>query len=334
MFKIFKKLTLKGLISLKKEKWSNDTKYKVLIQVNSNLSKSKWMQFINSNIADKVINELEILFCDSRFEFIKNFDKANACFMLSSGNHLPVNSHKKLIYYPLQGIDSVNQDLMKNHIFKTPPPKSSYAIAEYCLSMSILAIRRIHYSVRNQYFRKWHQSKLVNRLYKPLNKHIIGVLGYGKIGQKITALFSSHGCDVCVCDNKNVSIDNITYFPSVKLDEFLKAIDILIISLPLNKENTNIINESRFSILKDKIIVNVSRGGIIDEKALKKSLKNNINQIVVSDVFKDEPLPFLSNLWGITNLIITPHIAGNINLFFDEIQSDFFSQVQKYYSHE
>ena len=85
--------------------------------------------------------------------------------------------------------------------------------------------------------------------------------------------------------------------------------------LPGTSETKGILSKERISLLPEwAYVVNVGRGSAIDEEALADSLINGKLAGAALDVFCEEPLPKESRLWGINNLIITPHVAGNMTL--------------------
>jgi phosphoglycerate dehydrogenase-like enzyme len=103
---------------------------------------------------------------------------------------------------------------------------------------------------------------------------------------------------------------------------------LLIIALPLNAETANLIGIRELRMLgSDAYLMNISRGNIIVEQDLVKALRSKIIKGAVLDVFAKEPLPGSSPLYKLDNVILTPHISGNINLFVDEIQEDFIKKV-------
>ncbi len=81
-------------------------------------------------------------------------------------------------------------------------------------------------------------------------------------------------------------------------------------------------------------IVNVSRGSIIDEKALFSALNRKRIRGAILDVFAKEPLPRRNKLWKLQNTIITPHISGNIQYVYEQIQADFIRQLKECYYHD
>ena len=99
------------------------------------------------------------------------------------------------------------------------------------------------------------------------------------------------------------------------LDEILPETDLLVMSLPSTAETIDMLNRSRIELLPEgAFVVNVGRGTAIDEEAIADALESGHLGGAALDVFKTEPLPADSRLWKIPNLLITPHVAGNLTL--------------------
>ena len=123
----------------------------------------------------------------------------------------------------------------------------------------------------------------------------------------------------------NVNITGVDLFPREdslyseilpleKLDATLKTADIVVLTLPLTEQTRHLINDSRFSLLKDgAVLVNIARGAVVDTEAL----LNHIDRLggAVLDVFEEEPLDDSSPLWDKENIILTPHnsFVGEVN---------------------
>ena len=100
-----------------------------------------------------------------------------------------------------------------------------------------------------------------------------------------------------------------------ELDSLLPSADLLVMSLPDTPETRDILNRDRIALLPEgAYVVNVGRGSAIDEDALCGSLNSGKLGGAALDVFKTEPLPSDSKLWNTKNLLITPHVAGNLTL--------------------
>ena len=100
-----------------------------------------------------------------------------------------------------------------------------------------------------------------------------------------------------------------------ELDSLLPDTDLLVMSLPDTPETRDILNRDRIALLPEgAYVVNVGRGSAVDEDALCESLNSGKLGGAALDVFRTEPLPSDSPIWNTKNLLITPHVAGNLTL--------------------
>ena len=121
-------------------------------------------------------------------------------------------------------------------------------------------------------------------------------------------------------------------FPLARLDEFLPETDLLILSLPGTPETKGLLSAARLAKLPDgAIVVNVGRGTVIDQSALEAELRAERLQAAL-DVFEEEPIPEGSDLWTCPNLLITPHIAGNMSLPYtvEKVAEFFLEDLERY----
>lgn len=144
----------------------------------------------------------------------------------------------------------------------------------------------------------------------------LGVIGFGRIGSGIAkACHDSFGMRVVAFDEylpeaaRGTFSSWVTFVP--KLDELCTAADIITIHLPLTAETKGLISAERLALMKsDAVIVNTSRGGIIDEKALAEALESGKIGGAGLDVFEDEPPAVDHPLLACKNAIFTPHAAA------------------------
>lgn len=142
-----------------------------------------------------------------------------------------------------------------------------------------------------------------------LNDKVVAILGVGSIGHEIAKrlkVFNTKNIGFDIKVLKNEYFDNIYNINELK--EYVGNVDIIISCLPLTESTKNIINTELFEKFKsDSIVVNISRGGIINEKSLMKFIKEKRVLGAILDVFEEEPLDKSSELWDLENVIITPH---------------------------
>lgn len=329
-----KDFILKKIVSAQKPKWKSVDKVKVAIAVNRNFTEKRWSNLLSGSSFPEASN-WEVIYCKRKVEVYRHFKDADICFMFGIGDYMlrQVNT-PKMIYFPTLGLDFLNNKTIPDKLtIAQPPPLSAQSIAEYCIAMAIMITRNLHHSFENRFYRKWKQSNIIPGSVASITQSKIGILGLGRVGTVIAENFSKLGCELLGCDLITPENNGVlsSFYPADKLIDFLENIDILIISLPLNESTKKIIDARAINTLgKNKYLINVSRGEIIDETALIQALSSDNLKGAVLDVFEKEPLSRNSDWFYTKNTILTPHIAGNINLFVDEIQKDFVRKALVY----
>lgn len=141
-----------------------------------------------------------------------------------------------------------------------------------------------------------------------ISKKTLGIIGYGSIGQKVAEIAVAFGMRVIVYSRtKKSSTVKIKW---VEFEELLAESDIITLHCPLTYENKELINEAAINKMKDGAkLINTARGGLINEKALAEALNSGKLSGAALDVITVEPMRSDSVLFGVQNLIITPHIA-------------------------
>ena len=188
------------------------------------------------------------------------------------------------------------------------------SIAEHMIATSLVMMRRLDEFMEETRNGQW----LKPRPQKSLKDCRITVLGTGDIGTtfaKRAAAFEP-ACIVGVCrSGKSSEAVYNKVLPVPELDSILPQTDLLAMSLPSTPETKGILSRERMSLLPEgAYIVNVGRGSAIDEDALADNLESGHIAAAALDVFQTEPLPSSSRLWKTKNLLITPHVAGNMTL--------------------
>ena len=144
----------------------------------------------------------------------------------------------------------------------------------------------------------------------------IGIMGLGNIGRSIGELLVTQSFNVIGWGaNQKSSLTDIKYYYGQdQLSDFLGRTNILINVLPLTSDTTNIITKKELRLLpKNSFIINIGRGGIINEDDLLTLLSDGHIKAAALDVFTQEPLPENNSLWDHPSVYITPHIAGQSN---------------------
>ena len=223
----------------------------------------------------------------------------------------------KWLCVPWAGVDSIMApDYFANQDCLLTNSAGAYgvSIAEHMIAVSLVMMRRLDQFMAETKNGQW----LSPRPQKSLKDCRITVLGTGDIGTTfaIRARAFEPAAIVGVCRSGKSSVtvyDKV--LPVTELDSILPETDLLAMSLPATPETKGILSRERLTLLpQGAYIVNVGRGSAIDEEALADNLESGHLAGAALDVFQTEPLPAGHRLWKTKNLLITPHVAGNMTL--------------------
>lgn len=193
------------------------------------------------------------------------------------------------------------------------PDYCTVEVADHTLGLILSLVRKIPWI--DSYTKKgkadfttdWRNFAPIYRL----SGKTAGIIGFGRIGKEVAKRLKAFGLRILVYDPylpKEV-IENFGAVP-VALDDLLRNSDIISIHCPLAKDTHHLISKDKLALMKKTaILVNISRGALIDEEALYKALKRNLIQSAALDVFENEPLEKTNPFLKLKNVIITPHIA-------------------------
>ena len=180
------------------------------------------------------------------------------------------------------------------------------SVSELVIAFAITLLRQLHPSMNEMSSGTWK-----NRVGRCISEKTIGIIGCGYIGKDVARILRAFDCEILVHD----ILDFPEFYSSyqirpVELDELLRNSDIVTLHIPLDDSTKNILNADRLALMKKSaILINVARGGLIDENALKSMLLGNHLAGAAFDVFLTEP-PQDLELLELPNFLSTPHIGG------------------------
>lgn len=205
------------------------------------------------------------------------------------------------------GIDNIDLEYIKERDIQLyiTPNGPTQAVAELSLSIALNLLRRVSISDRN--IRNGIWKKETGSL---LQGKIVGIIGLGRIGKKAASLYNALGCKIFAYDKfadikwmEENSVTNQTF------ENIIRMSDILSIHIPGIENGKPLFSKTELlKLKKEVIIINLSRGGVIDENALFSHLKDNPNTFAALDVFVEEP--YNGILIGLDNILLTPHIGS------------------------
>jgi phosphoglycerate dehydrogenase-like enzyme len=207
------------------------------------------------------------------------------------------------------GLDMIDLHAMKRHGVNLgwTGGVNKRSVSELVVSYSIALLHRIIFAnaeVRNG---EWYQVKG-----RQLSGCTIGIIGCGYVGKDLVKLLQPFNCKILAYDILDFKDFYTKYkVTPVGLEELIRRSDIVTLHLPLDKTTQNILNSEKLNLLKkDAVLINLARGGLIDEAALKELLVNQRIAGAALDVFEVEP-PVDSSFSTMDNVLVTPHIGGS-----------------------
>ena len=186
-------------------------------------------------------------------------------------------------------------------------------IAEHMVAVTLMMMRNLPGYVEGNLKHEW----MWPAGQRSLKDSRITVLGTGDIGRTFASRVRSFEPECIVGINRSGRVREgfDRCYKVTDLEKILPDTDVLAMCLPATGETKDIMTYERLSMLPEgAYVVNVGRGSAIDEDALVKCLESGHLAGAALDVFRQEPLPESSPLWSVKNLLITPHVAGNLTL--------------------
>lgn len=215
-------------------------------------------------------------------------------------------------------------------------------MAEYVMMMLLALGHHLPEMIASQKRAEWPRDRWERFSPRELRNSVVGIVGYGSIGRQIARLLYPFGARVLATKRDVMHPEDPGYtpegwgdpggdfvhrlYPPEALRSMLKECDYTVVTVPLTDQTRNLINAEALEAMKSSAyLVDVSRGGVVDQNALYAALKDRRLAGAALDVYSEEPLPADNPLWKLPNVILTPHIAGN-TVNYDERAVDLFAE--------
>jgi len=213
------------------------------------------------------------------------------------------------------GLDNVDVSAASDHgiIVTSNLGVNTISVVEHVLSMMLSLSKRL--TTMDQAVRGSNFGIRYQNLPRDISGKTIGLLGFGRIGRELGKI-CRHAFDMRVIaydpyltdDSKT---ETASWVEMLEMQELLSEADFISIHVPLTDQTRNLIDKEELSLMKsDAILINASRGGVVNETALVKVLENNKISGAGLDVFDEEPVPDDHPLLKLDNVILTPHSAA------------------------
>ncbi len=196
---------------------------------------------------------------------------------------------------------------------------NSNAVSEHAFALLLGLTRRIHLSRDDQANRYWRgMGTEMSMREEELPGKTMLIVGLGNIGSRTAKLARAFDMKTIGIKRNTQGFEDLVdeIYPTSALHEHLPRADVVVLTCPLTEETANLIDATAFDLMKPgAYLINVARGGCVDQSAMVQALKNKKLSGAGIDTFEVEPLPENSPLWEMENVILTSHTAGETRAY-------------------
>ena len=280
--------------------------------------------------------EITSLFKPSKQELIQ---KAKEADYFLAGGRIPIDrevldsaANLKMIQRTGVGLDSFDLNALKKRNIPLYVNRgvNSRSVAEHSIMLILAVLRRlpvVDSSVKKGSWLKHELGVTCCELYKKT----VGLIGLGSIGTEVAAMLNAFGANIFYFDPFRISKDKeaelaVSYRP---LQSLISEVDILSLHCPFTSETETLIGSDEISSMRPgSILINTSRGQLIDEAALVSALKSGHLKGAGLDVFSKEPLSKNNALLDLENVVLTPHLGGVTRDAFQRMMTEAFRNIE------
>ena len=250
-------------------------------------------------------------------ERIRGFDTVLVNKVVLSREHFEACPELKTVAVVATGLNNIDKDAAKDHSV-TVMNVTNYGrstVAQHTMALILaLATRLVDYD-KDVRAGRWGQSSMFCLMDHPimeLEGRTLGVVGYGDLGQGVVERAKAFGMNIVLGARPGQATGEVDGYPRIPLDELLPKVDVLSLHCLLTDDTRNMIGARELKMMKtEALLINTSRGGLVDEQALADALRAGTIGGAGFDVLTEEP-PRNGNALladDIPNLIVTPHSA-------------------------
>ncbi|HEY8290536.1 MAG TPA: 2-hydroxyacid dehydrogenase [Acetobacteraceae bacterium] len=222
--------------------------------------------------------------------------------------------HLKLVHKWGVGVDNIDLDAARRHgvVVARTTGSNARPVAEFTVGAILALSRRLIEAHTTTQQGGWEKNQ-VWRGSSMLGGKIVGIVGFGPIGQHVARCLSGFGCTLLYNKRNRLLLQDelsqgVVYAP---LPELLRKSDIVTLHTPLTPETRGMIDAAALSTMKSSaILINVARGGVVNEADLVQALRDGVIKAAAVDVFEQEPPPADHPLLHMDNVLVTPHTAA------------------------
>ncbi|MDE2335268.1 MAG: 2-hydroxyacid dehydrogenase [Rhodospirillales bacterium] len=251
-----------------------------------------------------------------------------------SGTVLRAARRLKLLHKWGVGVDNIDLETARAcgiAVARTAGSNAT-AVAEHTVGLMLAALRNIGFGHAELREGRWAGGRMPQEA-RLLSGKTVGIVGFGAIGRSVARLLGGFGCTILY--NKPTPLpaaeEGALGVAFATLAEMLPRVDVLSLHCPLVEATTRLIDAAALAAMKPgSVLVNVSRGGVVDEAALVEALRHGIIHAAAVDVYEIEPVPADHPLLGLPNAVVTPHLAAGAADNFVPTVTRMFDNMRRY----
>jgi phosphoglycerate dehydrogenase-like enzyme len=215
------------------------------------------------------------------------------------------------VQLPTMGYDPVElHGVPAGVIVTTAGDAYAPTVAEHAVTLLLALVRKLPVAVRNSEQHRWDQSHATT--IGTLHDATVVVVGFGNIGREVAKRLRGFGVRIAAVTRSgrpDPLADDV--FPADRMLEALGRADAVVLAVPLNAQTRHLIDARALAAMQPHaLLINIARGGVVDQAALAQALAEGKLGGAGLDVTDPEPLPPDDPLWALPNALITPHVAG------------------------
>ena len=261
-------------------------------------------------------------------------------WIIRSGTHVKadmINSAQNLQVIGRAGVGVDNIDIniatRRGIVVMNTPDVNTISAAEHTVGLMLALSRNISQGHSGLEKGEWNRHRLVGT---ELQNKTLGIVGLGKIGREVMERCRSFRMNIIGYDPfVNQDMFNEDVIQITDLDKLTKSADYITVHVPLDENTKNIFDYDRMKLMKSSArIINVARGGIINEKDLAQALKEDVIAGAAIDVFTSEPIDRSHPLVGVQNILLSPHLGASTTEAKEGVSRAICEQVRDFLLHE
>ncbi|MHB0775378.1 2-hydroxyacid dehydrogenase [Halomonas sp. WWR20] len=240
---------------------------------------------------------------------------ADAPYIVTRGLRFPASALEqakavRLIHQWGTGIDGIPlaEARARNIVVARSPGVNAPTVADMTIALMLATLRRlpqVHAALRTG---QWEMTDLWKHAFD-LSSATVGLVGLGAIGQQVATRLQGFGCDILYTKPSGPVAGSSLRF--AEIDTLLAECDVISLHLPLTADTHHLIGPDRLALMKPgAVLINTSRGALVDEKALIVALENAHLAGAGLDVFEEEPIAINNPLLALDSVVTLPHVSG------------------------